>query len=47
MEQKINPDNCEHLDTSTVVIEATATCEKTVVQCDYCGKFLTEPKISC
>ena len=39
--------NCEHLDTSIVVIELLLTCEKTATQCDHCGKILTEPEIDC
>jgi hypothetical protein len=38
---------CDHKDTSLVVIEVTVTCEKTALQCDYCGKILDEPKTDC
>lgn len=41
------PEQCDHKDTSIVVIEATVTCEKTAIQCDYCGKILTEPENDC
>lgn len=41
----INP--CDHKDTSIVVLEIVATCEKTAIQCDYCGEILTEPKTDC
>jgi hypothetical protein len=40
-------ENCTHADTSIVVLEIVATCEKTATQCDYCGKILTEPKTDC
>lgn len=38
---------CDHKDKSIVVLEVTATCEKTALQCDYCGEILTEPKTDC
>lgn len=38
---------CKHQDTTLVVIEVVANCEKTATQCDYCGKILTEPKTDC
>ena len=43
----ITPENCEHKDTSVVVIEVVVNCEKTALQCDYCGKIITEPKTDC
>lgn len=43
----ITPENCEHKDTSIVVIEVVVNCEKTALQCDYCGKIITEPKTDC
>ena len=39
--------NCGHQDTSIVVIQVIANCEKTAVQCDYCGQILTKPKTDC
>ncbi|NDP26435.1 MAG: hypothetical protein GZ087_03270 [Flavobacterium sp.] len=45
--EEFNPDECKHEDTSLVVLELIGTCEKTAIQCDYCGKILTEPKIDC
>ncbi|PDS24668.1 hypothetical protein [Flavobacterium branchiophilum] len=38
---------CNHKDKSIVVLEIIATCEKTALQCDYCGTILTEPKTEC
>ena len=38
---------CNHKDTSIVVLEIVATCEKTALQCDYCGKIVTKPKTDC
>ncbi len=38
---------CDHKDTSIVVIEILATCEKTAIQCDYCGEILNEPQTDC
>lgn len=38
---------CDHSDKSIVVIEVVANCEKIALQCDYCGKILTEPKTDC
>lgn len=38
---------CDHKDTSIVVIEVTVTCEKTAIQCDYCGEILTKPENDC
>ena len=38
---------CNHADTSIVVIEVVVNCEKTAIQCDYCGKIVTEPKTDC
>ena len=38
---------CDHKDTSVKVIEVTVTCEKTALQCNNCGKILTEPKTEC
>ena len=43
----ITPENCDHKDTSIVVIEVVVNCEKTALQCDYCGTILTEPKTDC
>ena len=43
----ITPENCDHKDTSTVVLEIVANCEKTALQCNYCGTILTEPKTDC
>ena len=43
----ITPENCDHKDTSIVVIEVVLNCEKTAIQCDYCGKIVTEPKTDC
>jgi len=37
---------CDHKDTSIVVLEATVTSETTAIQCDYCGKILSKPKTS-
>lgn len=38
---------CEHKNTSTVVLESVATCEKTAIKCTDCGEILTEPKTDC
>lgn len=38
---------CKHFDTKTVVIDASVTCEVTVVQCMICDKILTEAKTEC
>lgn len=38
---------CDHADTTIVVIEVVANCEKTALQCDYCGEIITEPKRDC
>jgi ribosomal protein S27E len=38
---------CDHKDTSIKVMEVTVTCEKTALQCNNCGKILTEPKTEC
>jgi hypothetical protein len=38
---------CDHKDTSIVVLEIVATCEKTAIQCDYCGEILTKPETDC
>lgn len=43
----ITPENCDHKDKSIVVIEVVVNCEKTALQCDYCGTILTEPKTDC
>ena len=47
LKRQVEQDACEHKDTSIVVIEVTVTCEKTAIQCDYCGKILTEPENDC
>lgn len=44
---ELTQDNCGHADTSTVVLEIVSNCEKTAIQCDYCGKIVTEPKTEC
>lgn len=44
---ELTQDNCGHADTSIVVILANQVCEETAIQCDYCGKILTEPKTDC
>lgn len=41
------PIPCDHKDTSIVVLEVVVNCEKTALQCDYCGKILTKPKTDC
>ncbi|GEM55265.1 hypothetical protein B0A58_07320 [Flavobacterium branchiophilum NBRC 15030 = ATCC 35035] len=38
---------CNHKDTSIIVLEVVATCEKTALQCDNCGEIVTEPKTDC
>ena len=43
----ITPENCDHKDTSIVVLEIVATCEQTAIQCDYCGEILTKPETDC
>lgn len=43
----ITPENCDHKDKSIVVIDVVLNCEKTAIQCDYCGKLLTEPITDC
>jgi hypothetical protein len=43
----ITPENCDHKDTSIVVLEVVVNCEKTALQCDYCGTILIEPKTEC
>lgn len=40
-------DSCRHSDVSLVVIAVVANCETTALQCDYCGKLLTDPKTDC
>lgn len=44
---KPKPPICAHLDRSIVVLEIIANCEKTAIQCDYCGQILTEHKTDC
>lgn len=44
---KIDSQTCTHADTTLVVLAIVATCETTAIQCDYCGKILTEPKTDC
>lgn len=43
----ITPENCDHKDTSIVVLEVVVNCEKTAIQCDYCGEILTKPETDC
>ena len=38
---------CTHADTTLVVLAIVHTCETTAIQCDDCGKILTEPKTDC
>ncbi len=38
--------NCKHTDVTIVTIEAIINCEKTALQCDYCGEIL-EHKTDC
>ena len=38
---------CDHKDTSIVVLEIVKKKKKTALQCDYCGKIITEPKTDC
>jgi hypothetical protein len=46
-EDEIIKARCSHPDTSIVVLQIVANCEKTATQCDYCGKILTEPTTDC
>lgn len=38
---------CVHYNTSIVVLESVATCEKTAIKCTDCSEILTEPKTDC